>query len=803
MRNNLLATSLSRALAGATMLAAAHAAIAQDAPPVTVPSPHEASAGQAGAAQASLPAAVTSAIELDSVVVHGEIVYRDRSDALAPTLSYDLAYFQRFEPLTVGDMLKRVPSVAFVSDVLEYDGARLRGLDPGYTQVLVNGKKVPGAGDDRSFFVDRIPAELVERVEIVRNTSANRSGDAVAGALNIVLRDAYEFDGAYVRAGGMRYDDGEFKGTAGAVAGGEVGGGRLLGGINVQGRYNPKRKRSDRFDGLRGAFVDREDQDDTRDGTDWSANASYSRDVGDGKLSLSGLVVRTDRTETENSIEYNDPSSTSRANLLSINRQVVDIDQRTTALSGGYAFDMAGGRSDIDLSWSRFQGGSIDVEEESGFDDEDTPPSFDEREGTRILADVDDRELTASFSHERDLASGVVVEFGVDHSQKRRDNALRTSEVDTDEEGAPLPAYDDYAVQGSRIEERRVDPYLMFSRRGGAVEWEAGLRYETTRVDIASTVEGVRDERTNDYATLLPSAHLRWNVDDANRLNLSFGRSVRRPAFNQVLPLLLEGEFGDNDFIGNPQLDPEVANGIDLGWEHRLGRRGIVGVNLFYRDVGNLIEVVNTGAPSAAAVEDYEDDVDDFLDDNPGADENTPGYPQFDPDSFVHTARNVGDGAVYGIELDASTPLTAIGLEHTGVFLNYSWLNSRVDDFLGQRRFNDQARNVLNVGFIQDLPTLGAAFGVSYRRQGDAFSRVLAEEIQTRYGADLEMFIEKRFGEDLSLRLTGSNLLDASKDEVFHKFDNGIDQRNRDYDEYEVERETAGPVYQLVARYTF
>ena len=73
-------------------------------------------------------------------------------------LSYDLEYFQRFEPSTVGDMLKRVPSVAFLSDVLEYDGVRLRGLDPGYTQILINGSRVPGAGFDRSFFVDRIPA---------------------------------------------------------------------------------------------------------------------------------------------------------------------------------------------------------------------------------------------------------------------------------------------------------------------------------------------------------------------------------------------------------------------------------------------------------------------------------------------------------------------------------------------------------------------------------------------------------------------------------------------------------------------
>jgi len=46
---------------------------------------------------------------------------------------------------------------------------------------------------------------------------------------------------------------------------------------------------------------------------------------------------------------------------------------------------------------------------------------------------------------------------------------------------------------------------------------------------------------------------------------------------------------------------------------------------------------------------------------------------------------------------------------------------------------------VLNVGFLHDLPNLGAAFGASYRRQGDAYARLLAEEVGTSYGADLEV----------------------------------------------------------------
>jgi hypothetical protein len=49
----------------------------------------------------------------------------------------------------------------------------------------------------------------------------------------------------------------------------------------------------------------------------------------------------------------------------------------------------------------------------------------------------------------------------------------------------------------------------------------------------------------------------------------------------------------------------------------------------------------------------------------------------------------------------------------------------------------------------------------------------------------------------------GSNLLDSTKDEDFNKFATVADQNNRDFDEYELESERAGPVFQVVARYAF
>ena len=749
--------------------------------------------------------------DLDRVVVQGEIAYRDRTDSTAPVLSYDLEYFQRFEPNTVGDMLKRVPGVGFVgSDIMEYDGVQLRGLGGGYTQVLINGKKVPGAGDDRSFYVDRIPAEMVDHIEIKRSASANRSGDAMAGAINIVLRDAYEFTGSYIRVGVNRWDDGEINPTFGAVTSFEALGGRLLAGVNVQDRYRAKTKRSDRFtDDTREEKVSWEDQTEVKDGRDYSANLSYTADVGDtGRFSIDGFYVKTDRDVTEVSFEEElDDDET--VNIRVPGRD--PYDQKNYGIGAEYTFDMAGGRTAVNVDYARFENSQATTEGEQvyvsgaeNWDDTWSIPADAEWDETVYEAEsvtAKDAETGFRLTHARPLG-GAELEFGVDYRTKKREGLLVTYEWEAEEEGQTPASLADYDLDGSVasvIEEKRLDPYIMFSGKGDAFSWEAGLRYETTK----SEVEYLEDEESEgrvskDYNELLPSLNLRWNLGDADRISLSLAKTIKRPNFNELLPALLDGEFGDNDYIGNPELDPETANGLDLGFEHRLGRKGVVGVNFFYRDVKDLIEIVNTGVPS----EEMQDTWEEMIEDGDAVDL-ADAMAQEPASSWLYTSSNVGDGKVYGFEFDVSTPLSAIGLENTGIFANYSWVKSKVDDFLGERRFNDQAKSVYNIGFIHDLPTLGASFGATYRKQGDAYTRLLGEEVLIRYGGELDVFVEKRFGTNVSVRLSANNLLDASKDEFFDKFDTLQDQIDRDYDEYELETEEAGPSYQLVMRWAF
>lgn len=719
---------------------------------------------------------------VEELVINPGVTFRDRTDTTAPVLSYDQEYFQRFEPVSAGDAMKRVPSVTFLSDVLESDGARLRGLDPAYTQILINGEQVPGANADRSFFVDRIPAELIERIEIVRSPSANRSGDALAGSLNIVLRDAYSLDGGYVRGGAAYYDDGKWAGSFGLVWGGEVGPGRLLVGLGLQERRAPKEKLSKRFDEPKGTLENIEVQTDVRDGTDYSFNASYEVNVGGGDLTLDAFFVRTDRLQDEDSIEYRSGLK-NNANLLTINDNDLDILTDNYSLRGKYEFDLLGGKTKLKVGYAAIVDDQFEFEDEFEYLRDGIPfPEDDRFTRDTVQTDLTDEEWTGEFSHKRDFGA-VEMEFGLQGKTKTRDLRIVEFRARTTIPNlpAPRPTLPGAPVLRSdtnvEIEETRIDPYLMFSGEAGAFRWEGGLRFETTDTTITDNSLGVpAADRVNekDYGILLPSVNARINVGEDGRVNLSAARTVRRPNFDQIQPVTLIEEFGDDDFQGNPDLEPETAWGFDVGYEHRLGKQGVVGLNFFYRDVTDLIETVNTGVEGDGG-----------------------------PGTFVYSIDNVGDGKVWGIEFDLSTPLTFMGLENTGVFFNYSWLDSEITDFAGDRKFNNQSDYVFNVGVIQDIPSWNAAFGITYRKQGDALSRVELEEVKTTYDGDLEIFVEKRFGKNFVLRLTGQNLLDGSKDEVFDKFGNLADQASRDYDEYELETERAGPVFQIVGRYAF
>ncbi|NBX95779.1 MAG: TonB-dependent receptor, partial [Betaproteobacteria bacterium] len=88
---------------------------------------------------------------------------------------------------TVGEILKRLPGVTVGGRPGRGGDPRMRGLGGGYTQILVDGERMPPG-----FSVDAIEPDQIERIEILRAPVAEFGARAIAGTINIVLREAFK-----------------------------------------------------------------------------------------------------------------------------------------------------------------------------------------------------------------------------------------------------------------------------------------------------------------------------------------------------------------------------------------------------------------------------------------------------------------------------------------------------------------------------------------------------------------------------------------------------------------------------------
>ncbi|MCL5027976.1 MAG: carboxypeptidase-like regulatory domain-containing protein, partial [Bacteroidetes bacterium] len=91
----------------------------------------------------------------------------------------------------VAEAIGRLPGISLIRSGGEGTGIVLRGLDPKYTQVLLDGIPLPSTDDNtRATGISGISQYDLQGVEIFKSATADMEGDAVAGAINLKLNEA-------------------------------------------------------------------------------------------------------------------------------------------------------------------------------------------------------------------------------------------------------------------------------------------------------------------------------------------------------------------------------------------------------------------------------------------------------------------------------------------------------------------------------------------------------------------------------------------------------------------------------------
>ncbi len=618
---------------------------------------------------------------------------------------------------SVGEILKRLPGVTMGGRPGRGGGVRMRGLGNGYTQMLVNGERPPGG-----FSLESLSPDQVERIEIIRGPVAEHSTQAIAGTINIVLREGYQQKDVQLKLTD-NIEQGRHSPNVALTVPGKAGKltWLLSGSLFENRQHNQSATRSiDQTDAgvlLREQFSSDENTGRSR-GIHLSPRLSYRFDNSDTLTFQPFLVSNRSSSASEARV-----TQTVGAVPPEYARQLGDTSSSSTFMRGfGNWVHKIDGGAKLDVKFG-FGGGKSDSDTlRRTFDGAGAPK--------RTYLDTDssrDNGFNTGGKYTTPLGKGHLLAAGWDVEGHHRDQthvALDGGDAQFDDSGASLSA-DTRRVAAFVQDEWDITP-----------QWSVylGLRWEGIRT--TSTSSGA--EVGNTSRVWSPVLHTVWRIPgrEKDQVRAALTQSYRAPALND---LIATPSFStDNrptrpDRIGNPALKPELAKGIDLAYEHYLGKSGILSASAFVRDIDNLMRRETTLRQTSLGPR------------------------------WVSSPVNIGHAITSGIELEAKFPLTDLVADAPNIDLrsNYSRFWSRVDGIPGpDNRLDQQARQTANFGLdyrMKDLPlTLGGGFNWT---PATYVQTTVTEKVSTGVKRQLDLYGLWKFSANTQLRVAASNLL--------------------------------------------
>ena len=646
---------------------------------------------------------------------------------------------ERYGDNNLGEVLKRLPGVTTGGRPGRGGDVRMRGMGGGYTQILVNGERMPPG-----FALDQLPPEQVERIEIMRAPTAEHGARAIAGTINVVLREALQKrlnevrlavaeekgrlrpNASWTRNDKLNENGGAYNVTINAHQGDNI--------DDVAIRATTRDLRT----GAESVQTTTGTHENKRRALNMNARLQWKLEDG-GSLSIQPFVVSSkgngqNHSEQTPGINYNsaDTASNNEFTMARVNAQWMNRLGPETRL------ELRGG-----VGRGENQSHSLRQEYIKGV----ATPS-------RVQDDKSDSDnhswsLNTKLSHqllpsEHSLVSGLEAEGQKQNSTRLcKENGLACRGV--------LEFGDEF--QASTL---RTAAYIQ-DEWSPSKQWSAyaGLRWEG--IESKSTAANYAVRNKSSVAT--PLFHAVWKPDEKSRdqVRMSLTRSYRspqlqdlvaRPSINSQYP---SGANTANyaDRAGNPLLKPELANGIDLAFERYLSKGGILSVNLFSRRITDLMRNVTELETVTWS--------------------NVPRW--------VSRPRNIGNARTQGIELEAKFRLDefipdALPLQ---IRSNLSVFHSSVAGIPGpNNRLDQQPKGVANFGVdyrLRDAPvTLGAS--INYTPANQIQQSVLTAATTTKKRV-ADAFALWNVNKDVGLRFSATNLspLDYANSSVINTGD--------------------------------
>ena len=193
----------------------------------------------------------------------------------------------------------------------------------------------------------------------------------------------------------------------------------------------------------------------------------------------------------------------------------------------------------------------------------------------RSLNDEGERQFLVQIDYVRPFAKQGKYEAGLRSSSRSMTNDYSVTEQNKAGVFEPLPGLTNNFVYDEKINAL----YGIVGNKTGHISYQAGVRAEWT--DVKTTLKQTNQVNPRSYANLFPSVHITYDLPRQHVLQISYSRRVRRPAYDDLSPFMT---FSDarNFFSGNPDLNPEFTDALELG-HIKYVEKGSLSSSVYYR----------------------------------------------------------------------------------------------------------------------------------------------------------------------------------------------------------------------------
>lgn len=484
---------------------------------------------------------VEDAAQLNEVIIRAE---KSTVEIKLDKKVYNVGQDMLVKGGTVSDVLENVPSVS-----VDVEGnVSLRGSDN--VRIFIDGR--PSNALNMAEALRQIPADAIDKVEVITNPSARYDAEGGAGILNIILKKGKNqgLNGTFIASTGYP----ETYGISGNLNyKTEKMNYFTTTGYNYRVNQGAGQTNSQYFatDGSTTGFID-ETRDTERLRKGISTKTGFEWSI-------------TPNTFWTNSVSYRDNNGTTddivNFNNFDINRNFTDSSTRSNigATSGNSLefasnylknFDDKGHKLTIDGLYSK----DNDDDNSTIIGINNTFPDRNTSGGTANISVQKQFQIQADYV----LPIGESSQFEAGYKGNFNDLSK-----DFSFPGTTIGTIDpDILVYKEKINAI----YTQYGFKVNKLSYLFGLRWEDTNIDI--NLLNANNFNNKKYDNLFPSAFINYEISDKSGASLSYSKRLSRPR-GRFLDPTPNISSNINIFKGNPDLDPSLTDKFDIGYINR------------------------------------------------------------------------------------------------------------------------------------------------------------------------------------------------------------------------------------------